>query len=246
MAEKTGISWTDYTFNPWMGCEKVSPGCSHCYAETLTKNRMGLSVWGKNPRRKTSAANWRKPLQWNKKTPGAKVFCASLADVFEDKMELREWRVDFFSLVLATPRLTWQILTKRPEEVLRYQHLPQNIWLGVSVENEDYLHRVDTLRQIPAKVRFISYEPALGPIAHKIDLTGIHWVIVGGESGPGYRPMDLQWARDMRDKCRREGVAFFFKQSAAPRNETGIELDGEVIHEFPHIGGWRDGSSEVC
>jgi protein gp37 len=108
-----------------------------------------------------------------------------------------------------------------------------NVWLGVSIENADYAHRADILRQIPAKVRFISYEPALGPLADSINLDGIHWVIYGGESGKGYRKEDKQWARDMRDKCKREGVAFFHKQSSGFRNETGIELDGEIIHEFP-------------
>lgn len=419
MSEKTGISWTDYTFNPWMGCEKVSPGCSHCYAETLTKGRMGLSVWGKNPRQRISDAYMRKPLKWDRdveKTGKDKVFCGSLMDWAEDNEGIKLQRVRLWAVIAATKNLKWQMLTKRPENIVEFSPtvIPDNVWLGVSIENADYAYRADILRQIPAKVRFISYEPALGPLdlrrffgyrmksekehnneprriclscgyqwrdgdrlvwknlegigelrwqndkgaaqtsraqdsvglssgsengGRQKDLRGgtqvgllpsprkhperlddqspkwhqrrqqdrqfgignvlgesstqnnagtiqperraqpsgevdrctscgnsetawargetfrdsngfwhqlparfqnsggsaalIHWIIVGGESGTNFRPMNLDWARSMRKQCLGTDTAFFFKQSSAFRNETGIELDGEIIHEFP-------------
>ena len=235
--ENSIIAWTNFTFNAWMGCMKVSPGCKNCYAETLTKNRMGLSVWGNHPRQRTSANYWKQPLKWNKTaTPGAnKVFCASLSDVFEDLEQLIPWRNDLWGLIAATPRLEWQLLTKRPENIKRFSpdKIPNNVWIGTSIENEEYVYRADILRSIDAKIRFISYEPALGPIAHKINLQGIHWMIYGGESGPNYRAEDKQWARDIEKKCRETNTAFFHKQSAAWRTEMGITLDGRTVREFP-------------
>jgi len=236
--ENSIIAWTNYTFNPWMGCIKVSPGCKNCYAETLTKNRMGLNVWGTAPRQRTSVAYWKQPLQWNKIAANGgpnKVFCASLADIFEDNDQLIPWRNQLWVLIMQTPNLEWQLLTKRPENIKRFSPdiLPQNVWLGTSIENEEYAFRADILRGIKAKIRFISYEPALGPLASTINLNGIHWVIYGGESGKNFRKEDKQWARDMRAKCIEHNVAFFHKQSAAWRTEMGIELDGETIRNFP-------------
>jgi protein gp37 len=140
-------------------------------------------------------------------------------------------------MIRRTPWLDWQLLTKRAERIV--QHLPTdwgagwaNVWLGVSIESNDYIGRAEVLRRIPATVRFISYEPALGPLGH-IDLRGIDWLIVGGESGPGFRPMDHQWARDVRALCRASGTRFFFKQSAAHRTEMGTKLDGQIVREYP-------------
>jgi len=166
-----------------------------------------------------------------------KVFCASLADVFEDNEQLIPWRNDLWALIVATPNLEWQLLTKRPENVLRFSpdRIPRNVWMGTSIENEQYAFRADILRKVDAEIRFISYEPALGPLAHAIGLSEIHWLIYGGESGPNYRKEDKQWARDIERKCRESGTAFFHKQSAAWRTELGIELDGRVVREFPHI-----------
>lgn len=240
MAENTLISWTDYTFNPWMGCTKVSPGCKHCYAETITKNRMGLTLWGPTAaRQRTSTNYWKQPRKWNREANDRKetkrVFCASLADIFEDNEQLIAWRNDLWGLITQTPRLEWQLLTKRPENIQRFSpdHIPPNVWIGTSIESAEYVFRADILRKIQARIRFISYEPALGPLATAIDLTDIHWLIYGGESGPHFRPEDKQWARDIKAKCEREEVAFFHKQSSAYRTEVGQELDGEIIHQFP-------------
>lgn len=236
------IAWTDHTFNPWMGCVKVSAGCTHCYAETLTTNRMGLDLWGKTKRRQvTSHANWKKPIAWNREAKESgtrsRVFSGSLCDVFEPRSDLAQPRRRLFDLIASTPRLTWLLLTKRPEHIA--SALPanwndgwENVWLGTTIESDSVAHRADHLRRIPARVRFVSYEPAIGPL-ETLDLRGIHWVIYGGESGPKFRPHDVQWARSMRDRCSTSGVAFFFKQSPGYRTETGIELDGKIIRQFP-------------
>jgi len=239
------IAWTDHTFNPWMGCAKVSDGCKHCYAETLTRNRMGLSLWGVNGRRQvTSAANWQKPRRWNREAERegvrARVFCASLCDIFEDHPTADETCPRLWELIRACRALDWQLLTKRPERIA--QCLPSDwgdgwshVWLGTSVEDARVIDRIDHLRTVPAVVRFISYEPALGPLATApgFSLEGIHWVIYGGESGPGWRPEDKQWARDMWQCCRQAGAAFFHKQGAGYRTELGIELDGQIVREWP-------------
>ena len=243
MAEKSIIAWTHNTFNPWMGCVKVSDGCKNCYAETLTKNRMGLSLWGKNGRRQvTTDANWKKPLQWNKEAEKngerTRVFCASLCDVFEDHPTANATRPRLWELIRKCQWLDWQLLTKRPERI--EANLPAdwgngwgNVWLGTSIEDMRVAYRADILRKIPATVKFISYEPALGPL-NDLDLTGLDWVLYGGESGSGYRHEDKQWARDMKAKCEAIGTcAFFHKQSAAYRTEIGIELDGEIVRNYP-------------
>jgi protein gp37 len=226
MAENSNIEWTDHTFNPWIGCTKVSPGCDHCYAETW--DARGLQQretrWGPHAvRTRTSADNWRKPLAWNKaaKAAGkrALVFCASLADVFDNHPSIKlEWRDDLWKLIEATPHLDWLLLTKRPQNVPRFvpgwmeaHSWPLNVWLGTTAENQaEADRRTAHLARIPAQVRFLSCEPLLGRITPNLD--GIHWVIVGGESGPGARPMHPDWARFLRDQCQAADVAFFFKQ----------------------------------
>jgi protein gp37 len=251
VSDRTAIAWTDHTFNPWMGCHKVSQGCKHCYAETLTTRRMGLDVWGLTGFRKhTSPPIWRRPLRWNRdaqeaRTP-ARVFCASLADVFEDYLNPdgdgpNNWRDEVWALIRETPWIDWQLLTKRPENIARM--LPDdwadnkfgcypNVWLGTSIEDNRVVERAHDLVQVPAVVHFVSYEPAIGPV-DELDLTGIEWLIAGGESGPGYRPMDLDWVRHVRHRCEVRDIAFFFKQSAAPRTEMGIELDGQIVRNYP-------------
>lgn len=175
----SAIEWTYYVFNPWIGCTKVSAGCKHCYAETLMDKRYGRVKWGPaGVRKRTSEANWKKPLTWDRKAKAAgerrKVFCASLADVFEDRPELVEWRNDLFDLIHITPHLVWLLLTKRPENVIHMMdgydfnksifHL-HNIWIGTSVEDQETAdERIPHLLQIPAKVRFLSCEPLLGPM----------------------------------------------------------------------------------
>lgn len=241
MGEETIIAWTDHTFNPWMGCQRVSPGCVHCYAERLVEDRMGREAWGPSaPRIVTSEATWGKPRAWDRAARreghSARVFVASLADVLEDRPELVGPRVRLWDLVRRLDALDWLILTKRPENYGRM--LPpdwgagwDHVWLGTSIESADYASRADHLRAVPAAVRFLSYEPALGPLA--LDLAGIHWVIYGGESGPGYRPHDLAWPRAMRAACAEAGAAFFFKQSPGIRTEMGIELDGAIVRAWP-------------
>jgi protein gp37 len=239
MAENSKIEWTHHTFNPWIGCTKVSQGCKHCYAETLMDHRYGKVQWGpQGTRVRTSAANWKKPLQWNRTAQAEgrryRVFCASLADVFEikpDQPEMAEWRMDLFNLIKQTPNLDWLLLTKRPEDVRISEPLfpdkpmPSNVWIGTSVEDQATAdERIPHLLNIPAAVRFLSMEPLLGPVdlgpalytngVHKghIYYRKINWVIVGGESGPDARPMNPGWARSIRDQCAASGTPFLFKQ----------------------------------
>lgn len=247
MADDTIIAWTDHTFNPWMGCTKVSAGCANCYAETLSKNRMGLDIWGANAPRQITKTPWDNVRTWEREAGRGLsglldngrhlVFTGSMMDYAEDRPDLVEPRARMWQTIRECPHLWFQLLTKRPENIVGF--LPEdwgqgydNVWLGTSIEDMRVADRADHLRIIPASVRFISYEPALGSL-NDLDLTGIDWVIFGGESGSGYREMDVQWARDMRGKCEEAGIAFFFKQSAATRTEKGIELDGEIVRKFP-------------
>ncbi len=227
MAENSKIEWTDHTFNPWIGCTAVSPACDHCYAEEQDKFRKWTSAgWGAGmPRRRTSDSNWKKPLQWNRAAAAAgtrpRVFCASLADVFDAEVP-DEWRGDLFHLIHQTPHLDWLLLTKRPQVALKFYrrraHWPENIWLGVTAEDQKHADlRIPVLFEIPAKVRFVSYEPALGHlslrgIGETEDGRTVDWVICGGESGSGARPMPVEWAREVRQQCAQAGVAFFMKQ----------------------------------
>lgn len=242
--ENSKIEWTDHTFNPWIGCTKVSPGCQHCYAEALA-GRFGKAEWGPTAHRvQTSAANWRKPLGWARKAKAtgkrARVFCASLADVFEDRHEVNGWRVSLLELIELTHSLDWLLLTKRPENVTRlieqaagrsvqsfFERNP-HVWIGTSVENQEQADkRIPLLLDVPAPVRFLSCEPLLGPVdlvewlspdishpSHGI-LVGdsrIDWVIVGGESGPHARWMLPDWVRQVQADCEDANVPFFFKQ----------------------------------
>ena len=252
MAERSKISWCDATANFAMGCQKVSEGCRNCYALELTKNRMGLSVWGPKANRqhvKGVYAMLRKLAKdeaagAERVMPGGPmlVFCGSLFDWAEDHPDIEAIRPRIWEAIRAYPGLTFQLLTKRPERIAAL--LPadwgegyQNVWLGTSVEDMRVAARADHLRKIPAVVRFISYEPALGSL-DDLDLTGLDWILYGGESGPGFRPEGTPedpkaWARSMRARCEAAGVAFFHKQSAARFTERGQELDGEIVHQFP-------------
>lgn len=243
MGQNSAIEWTDHTFNPWVGCVKVSPGCKFCYAEELmTRKGRWANTWGPAQaaeRIKTSDSNWKEPLKWNRQAQAAgkraRVFCASLADVFEDNNQLYNWRIQLFGLISETPNLDWQILTKRPDVARTFFEqrphlLMQNIWLGTSVENQQYANeRIPELLKIPAAVLFLSVEPLLGPVSfdlidgaiydggmpfewQRLSKPGIDWVIVGGESGPNARPMNPQWARSIRDQCQAARIPFLFKQ----------------------------------
>lgn len=236
MAENSKIEWTHHTFNPWIGCQKVGPGCDHCYAEAMMDTRLGRVEWGPHAARsRTSHSYWRKPLAWSAAAKAAgqrhRVFCASLADVFDNHASiLPEWRDDLWSLIAATPHLDWMLLTKRPGNIANMLPVPfdfekqyPNVWLGCTVVNQAEADRdVPKLLAVPAAVRFLSMEPLLG----QVDLTrwigvegdgagvgfGLDLVICGGESGPGARPMHPDWARSLRDQCVAAGVPFFFKQ----------------------------------
>jgi protein gp37 len=239
MAENTKIEWAHHTFNPWMGCTKVSPACDHCYAETWSR-RMGKGNLWQGDRQRTTPLNWRQPLKWNAACANAgirqRVFCASLADVFDNQVPA-EWRDDLWTLIRRTSNLDWLLLTKRPQNIAKM--LPPewpmngwpNVWLGTTVENQEEANRrIPPLLAIPARIHFLSCEPLLGPVdLEHIDVTPpgarlatiipcletvsrIDWVIVGGESGGKARPMHPQWARNLRDDCAAAGVPFHFKQ----------------------------------
>ena len=238
MAEKTRIEWTDSTFNPWLGCSKVSPGCDHCYAEALDR-RTGGDHWDpdKMPR-VMSDENWRKPVRWQRiahlTRTRRRVFCGSMCD-WTDKNAPIGQREKLWKLIWATPALDWQLLTKRAPNIAKY--LPPdwadgygNVWLGVTVENRHHgLPRIEYLRNVPAKVRFLSIEPLLEDLGD-IDLTGIHWVIVGGESGHGARLMNTEWVKNIKCLCEVAGVAFFFKQWDG---QGGCFIDGGEVKQWP-------------
>jgi len=249
--DNSKIEWTDHTFNPWWGCMKVSEGCKHCYAEALD-NRWKGSHWGPNGNRKPmSAEYWRKPLKWNdaaaKAGKPAKVFCASMADVFEGHPDTLLHLVRLFTIIHSTSNLIWQLLTKRPENIMRLvpepwkTSWPSNVWIGTSVENQAAAdERIIHLLSVPAPVRFLSCEPILGRVdlwypksiwpegpktccsgkdcgcmGLPVDpplISGIDWVIAGGESGHHARPMHPDWVRSLRDQCAAADVPFFFKQ----------------------------------
>ena len=273
MSANTKLEWADHTFNPWEGCQKVGPGCDHCYAEARNARfGKGQAVnWGPGaPRRHTSVANWRMPYAWNRAHAEffadhgrrQRVFCASLADVFDNLADVM-WRVDLFRMIAETPNLDWMLLTKRvgnaPDMVAQavegamISRLPNktpawpwpNVWIGATVVNQAEADRdIPKLLQVPAAKRFLSMEPLLGPVdleampfgppctgcgePVRLDaltgstsclyacdgpkFEGIDWVIVGGESGPGARPLHPDWARNLRDQCRSAGVPFLFKQ----------------------------------
>lgn len=226
---KTAIEWTDKTWNPTVGCNKVSPGCKHCYAETLTKrfrdhfpNGFEFTL---HPERLREPKKWRKP---------SRVFVNSMSDLFHERMPFDFLR-EIFRVMEECPQHVFQILTKRHERAVELADAlpwPENVWMGVSVENQDYVHRVDHLRRVPAAVRFLSCEPLLGPL--DLDLTGIHWVIVGGESGPKHRPIEADWVRAIRAQAEDADVAFFFKQWGGRHPKAGgRELDGRTYDGMP-------------
>ena len=239
MAQETKIEWCDHTFNPWIGCQKVSPGCDHCYAETKNNFRKwNGGTWGPHaPRKRTAEANWKLPCRWARQAAELgerrRVFCASLADVFDNKAP-HGARDDLYDLIRKTPELDWLLLTKRPENIGKM--LPadwgdgyDNVWLGTTAEDQKhYDRRWAILRTIPAVVRFISYEPALGPLQLAGHWSRPDWIICGGESGSKARYMEPQWAHDVRDQCQQMGIAFFMKQMT----KKAAIPDDLLIREF--------------
>ena len=231
MGKQTAIVWCDHTFNPWWGCQKVSPGCANCYAEAFAK-RTGHDVWG-GSHRFFGDAHWREPLEWEREAAGLgerrRVFCASMADVFEVEPQLVAPRRRLLDLIGATQALDWLLLTKRPENVkgmLREVglELPPNVWLGASVEDQERAdERIPKLLKIPARIRFLSCEPLLGPVDLR-SFGSIDWVIIGGESGPKARVCEVGWIRSLVRQCLETGVAPFVKQLGARPFESGFGL----------------------
>jgi len=251
MSDKTNISWTDHTFNPWWGCSKVAPGCDNCYAATLDK-RTGGNHWispenrtADKPRR-TMPANWRKPVKWNKQAElegrRHRVFCGSMMD-WCDKNAPEGALDDLFALIRETPWLDWQLLTKRATLIER--RLPadwgegyENVWLGVTVEDVEHgFARIESLSTIPAKVRFLSCEPLLGPLTRLHDLDAmahIDWAIIGGESGPGARKMEYEWVACALHDLHSWDVPAWFKQWGGVRLDKGGHLfDGGIFQDWP-------------
>ena len=307
MSENSKIEWTDHTFNPFIGCTKVSPGCDHCYAEQLMDKRMHKVAWGPHGERvRTSEANWREPIRWNarheqffaKHGRRQRVFCASLADVFDNAVSV-QWRYDLLRLIMDTPNLDWLLLTKRIgnaeamlEQAMRARTVGRegwrdngglsNVWIGATIVNQEEADRdIPKLLATPARVRFLSMEPLLGPVTlrnlpignrraqlgfpaehDRFDVlmgsNKIDWVIVGGESGPGARPMHPDWVRSLRDQCAAAGVPFLFKQWGewAPpaklddlRSLGDMMRAGKAIHVYGpgrgHDGHFRKGDDHM-
>jgi protein gp37 len=233
VAEQSSIEWTDATWNFLTGCSKISPGCDHCYAEALSKRLQASGAYRyRNGFRLTFHPDVLElPKKWSRPR---RIFVNSMSDLFHEEVPI-EWIRRGFGVMAATPQHTYQILTKRADRLRRMAPLlewPANVWMGVSIENQVFAFRAKRLREVPAAVRFLSVEPLIGPV--NLDLTGIDWVIVGGESGPHARPMDREWARGVRDQCLAAGVAFFFKQWGGRWPKAGGRLlDGRTWDQFP-------------
>jgi protein gp37 len=250
MSERTGIEWTDATWNPVTGCTKVSTGCDHCYAATLAEKRLrdvylrqlpvvdtpetrddpfAVRLW---PERLEQPIRWAEPRM---------IFVNSMSDLFHVDVP-DQYVLEVFEVMMMANWHVYQVLTKRPARAARFWanhhhefqrgRIPEHIWIGASIENHEVEYRVRHLRKVPARIRFLSCEPLLGPIT--ADLRGIHWVIVGGESGPGYRAMRMEWARGIRDLCMRSDVPLFFKQVGGHTPKAGGRmLDGREWDEMP-------------
>jgi protein gp37 len=234
MLTPSTIEWTEATWNPTTGCTKISPGCKNCYADRLAKRLRAMG----NPKyqRGFTLTLHEDTLDLPQRLKSSRIiFVNSMSDLFHEAVPLA-FIQRVFTMMRQTPQHTYQILTKRAvrlEELAPEIDWPTNVWMGVSVENSDYRWRIDHLRRIPAAVRFLSIEPLLGPIAN-LDLEQIHWVIVGGESGPRARPIDADWVRVIRERCRARQVAFFFKQwGGVQKSRTGRSLDGRTWDEMP-------------
>ena len=247
MARGSGIEWTHHTFNPWWGCVKLSPACAHCYAETWAR-RVGMQLWGGDaPRRFFGENHWREPLRWDAEAKRlavrARVFCASMADVFEPRADLDPWRDRLWDLIERTPHLDWLLLTKRPghiKHVYPWATKPrENVWLGTTAENQRWAaRRIERLVSVDAHVRFLSCEPLLSAI----DLepwfrdSQISWVIAGGESGAEARPTHPNWVRALRDQCATYSVPFHFKQWGHWSPEAHGEPATKIIELYDEAG----------
>lgn len=234
LSDRSRIEWTEATWNPVTGCDQVSPGCAHCYAKTFAERWKGipghpyeqgfdLRLW---PDRLGQPLKWKRPRT---------IFVNSMSDMFHESIPF-DFIAQVFDVMVAAEQHVFQILTKRPDRLVELAPLlpwPANVWMGVSIENRRFVHRADRLRQVPAAVRFISAEPLLGPL-EGLDLTGIHWLIAGGESGPRHRPVRAAWVRTLREQCSDADVAFFFKQWGGRTPKAGgRDLDGQTWDGMP-------------
>ena len=234
MADRSAIEWTEATWNPVTGCDKVSPGCAHCYAETFAERWRGipghpyeqgfdLRIW---PKRLEQPFRWKRPRL---------IFVNSMSDLFHEAIP-DDYIAAVFAVMVEAKQHTFQVLTKRHErlsDVAPDLPWPSNVWMGVTIENRRFVHRADYLRHVPAAVRFISAEPLLGPL-EGLDLSGIDWLISGGESGPKHRGVKGEWLRDLRDRCVQDDVPYFFKQWGGFRSKSGGRiLDGREWSQLP-------------
>ncbi len=239
----TKIEWTEQTWNPSVGCNKVSAGCKNCYAETMSRRLKAMGTKGYENGFEFSIMPERleQPLEIKKPT---KFFVNSMSDLFHEKMP-EEYLDLIFEVIKKTPHHTYQILTKREERMVEYlkdKILPKNVWLGVTVESYETKYRIDYLRKINASIRFISMEPLLDDLG-EIDLSNIHWVIVGGESGVKARLMEAEWVTSIKKQCNNQNVAFFFKQWGTwgadgvkrSKKSNGRELNGKIYEEYPEL-----------
>lgn len=236
MASNSSIEWTESTWNPVTGCTKISPGCKYCYAERMANRlqAMGQPNYVNGFELALHEQVLKLPLQWKKPQT---IFVNSMSDLFHKEIPV-EFVLRVFEVMTRADWHQYQILTKRSDRLLELDPILQwapHIWVGVSVENQDYTFRIDHLRETGAKIKFLSLEPLLGPL-HGLNLKGIDWVIVGGESGPGARPMSLSWVVDIRNQCQAAKVPFFFKQwGGTNKRKTGRELEGRTWDEMPVI-----------
>lgn len=244
MGADTKIEWAHHTYNPWIGCTRISPACDHCYAADWAKRYGEERLW-QGERRRTSAGTRHQAFRWNREAAAAgerrRVFCGSLMD-FADNQVPSRWRDDTWHAISMCPWLDWMLLSKRPQNYVRFLPTPAigapewgdgwpNVWLGTTIEDRKRLVNLEHLRAVPAAVRFLSIEPLLEDLG-ELDLTGIHLVIVGGESGPQARPMNPEWARSILRQCLAQGVAFFFKQWGEWVSVSEVEGPGEHF-SFP-------------
>ncbi len=234
MGSKSSIEWTESTWNPVTGCTKVSPGCKHCYAERMAKRlkAMGQTNYRNGFQVTLHPHMLELPLRWRKPQ---RIFVNSMSDLFHEKVP-RDYIAQVFDVMRRADRHQFQVLTKRSErlrELAPELGWPSNVWMGVSVESTKYVSRIDDLRDTGAQTKFLSLEPLLGPLPG-LNLNGIHWVIVGGESGPGARSMDPMWVVDIQRQCQKANVPFFFKQwGGVNKKRTGRELNGQTYDEMP-------------
>ncbi len=248
MSSKSAIEWTEMTWNPVTGCDRVSPGCDHCYALTLARrlNAMGNPRYQRDGRPRTSGPGFGVTLHWDKvdepkrRHKPTMYFVNSMSDLFHDDVP-GEFITSVLDVMAETPWHTYQVLTKRPRRmmsIINSHGVAPNVWIGTSVEDQEWAdRRLPLLTEVEAGIRFLSCEPLLGPVDLREWLHKLNWVIVGGESGPGFRIMEPGWARVIRDQCRDAGVAFFFKQWGGRTPKVGgRHLDGRTWDEMPSVG----------